>query len=266
MTVPPSVPLWQGRYKIPWDDPAFSRRMLAEHLTQDHDLASRRTAVIEAQVRWIHEHACAGKPCRILDLACGPGLYSARLAGLGHQCLGIDFGPASIAYAQAHAEPGCEFVLGDLRTADFGTGHEVALFIYGEFNVFPPDEIRAILAKTRAALVPAGRLLIEMQTVETVRKSGQAAPIEYQSPAGLFSDTPHRVQIDHAWYEEQATAQQVFRVTDEGTGQVTVYHNTSRAWTEEESRALLADAGFAATEFAADWPVPGSGLRLLLAR
>jgi hypothetical protein len=40
----PHQSLWNGDYKIPWHDPAFSRRMLAEHLAQSHDLASRRTA------------------------------------------------------------------------------------------------------------------------------------------------------------------------------------------------------------------------------
>jgi len=30
--------------KIPWDDPAFSERMLKEHLSQEHDAASRRWA------------------------------------------------------------------------------------------------------------------------------------------------------------------------------------------------------------------------------
>lgn len=28
--------------KIPWNEPAFSQRMLANHLSQDHDWASRR--------------------------------------------------------------------------------------------------------------------------------------------------------------------------------------------------------------------------------
>ncbi|EBO1314042.1 class I SAM-dependent methyltransferase, partial [Salmonella enterica] len=28
--------------KIPWDEPAFSQRMLENHLSQDHDWASRR--------------------------------------------------------------------------------------------------------------------------------------------------------------------------------------------------------------------------------
>ncbi len=37
--------------RLPWGDPGFSARMLAEHLDQRHDLASRRTAVIDAQAQ-----------------------------------------------------------------------------------------------------------------------------------------------------------------------------------------------------------------------
>ena len=37
----PPVP-WAEGEKIPWSDPAFSQRMLQEHLSQEHDAASRR--------------------------------------------------------------------------------------------------------------------------------------------------------------------------------------------------------------------------------
>ncbi len=86
---------WAGAYKIPWQDPAFSRRMLAEHLSQAHDLASRRLAWIDRQVAWIDETVLGGRPADILDLGCGPGLYCHRLAERGHRCRGIDFGPAA---------------------------------------------------------------------------------------------------------------------------------------------------------------------------
>lgn len=59
--------------KIPWDEPAFSQRMLANHLSQDHDWASRRQEIIEQQVEWIASQLSPG--AHILDLGCGPGLY-----------------------------------------------------------------------------------------------------------------------------------------------------------------------------------------------
>jgi hypothetical protein len=38
---------WSEGDNIPWDDPGFSDRMLAEHLSQDHDLASRKSETID---------------------------------------------------------------------------------------------------------------------------------------------------------------------------------------------------------------------------
>lgn len=76
----PSPAPWSEGDNIPWDDPGFSERMLAEHLSQEHDLASRKSATIERQVGWIFTEVLGAKPARLLDLACGPGLYTSRLA------------------------------------------------------------------------------------------------------------------------------------------------------------------------------------------
>ncbi|MCB0913600.1 MAG: class I SAM-dependent methyltransferase, partial [Propionibacteriaceae bacterium] len=147
--------LWQGAYKIPWDEPDFSARMLAEHLSQAHDLASRRTEWIQRQVAWLHHEALAGRPSRVLDLGCGPGLYAHRLAALGHQVHGIDFGPASVAHARSHDDTGrCDFTLGDLRTTEFGGPYDAAIFLYGELNVFPPSDALAILRRAGTSLAP----------------------------------------------------------------------------------------------------------------
>ena len=91
----PTPQPWDEGENIPWNDPEFSQRMLAEHLTQEHDAASRKFAKIDRHVQWIHKNVLGGKPARILDLGCGPGLYALRLARLGHQHTGIDFSPAS---------------------------------------------------------------------------------------------------------------------------------------------------------------------------
>jgi hypothetical protein len=38
---------WSEGDNIPWNDPEFSERMLTEHLSQEHDLASRRSETID---------------------------------------------------------------------------------------------------------------------------------------------------------------------------------------------------------------------------
>ena len=74
---------------------------------------------------------------RVLDLGCGPGLYTSRLARRGHTCVGIDFSPASIEYAREVARTqqlACEYHLADLRHAAYGTGYDLAMFIFGEIE------------------------------------------------------------------------------------------------------------------------------------
>lgn len=53
---------WSEGDNIPWNEPGFSRRMLREHLSQSHDLASRRSDKIDAHVGWIHREALCGSP------------------------------------------------------------------------------------------------------------------------------------------------------------------------------------------------------------
>ena len=63
-----------------WDDPHISSQMLKTHLDPTTDLASRRPEIIELTVTWLVETLSLQPGDSVLDLGCGPGLYSARLA------------------------------------------------------------------------------------------------------------------------------------------------------------------------------------------
>ncbi len=208
-----STETWQ---KIPWDEPNFSRRMLKEHLTQSHDAASRRTAIIERQVAWIHQHVLGGQAARILDLGCGPGLYTARLAALGHTCTGIDFSPASIEYARQHSA--CTYFQGDLREVAFGSGYDLVMMIYGELNTFTPEDAGQIVARALAALKPGGRLLLEPHTFEAVERIGHEPPTWYSAQAGLFSDQPY-LCLNDSFFEARRAVSRHF-VIDAQSGRV----------------------------------------------
>jgi SAM-dependent methyltransferase len=255
---------WTGAWKLPWDDPAFSRRMLAEHLTQDHDLASRRLEWIHRQVAWIHHHLLAARPASILDLACGPGLYSHRLSALGHHCRGIDFAPASINYARRfNPHPSrCEFVLGDLRRIPYGGPYRLAMLLYGEMNVFSPGEILAILQAARASLLPShGALILEVQAPEAVERAGRAGPFEEHLPSGLFSDHPYHCLTENQWLPEHQVAVQTYTIRPEA-GPPRVYRNTTRAWTDAALAGLLHAAGFRQISLQPAWPCNTPALAL----
>lgn len=258
--------LWEGRYKIPWDDPDFSRRMLDEHLSQSHDLASRKLATINKQVAWINEHVCDNRPRKILDLGCGPGFYLSEFVKRGHSCCGIDFSPASIEYAQNNIEGDCRLLREDLRTAEFGSGYDIAAMLYGELNVFSPEECAKIIRKAADALVTDGWLLLEVQTYDSVKKIGQSPNTWYKSEAGLFSDKPHICLIENHWSEDQSVTVQCFYIINAKTGTAECFRSTTLARREEEYHNMLSEAGFRDIEFRVDWLSGNDDLLLLTAR
>lgn len=238
---------WEEGDNIPWNEPGFSRRMLKEHLSQDHDAASRRYPVIERHVKFIHERILRGNPSRVLDLGCGPGLYAVRLARLGHVVYGIDFSPASIQYARELAgreNARCTFEQNDIRSASFGVDFDLAMLIYGELNVFRPSDAASILRKMRAALKPGGKLLLELSTAESVARIGAEAQSWHASSGGLFSDNPHLVLQEAFWDPDARAATKRYFIIDAESGGVTRCASTYQAYSSEELRALLSGIGF----------------------
>jgi SAM-dependent methyltransferase len=243
---------WAEGEKIPWNDPEFSKRMLREHLSQEHDAASRRFETIDRHVNWIHTHVLKEKPTRVLDLGCGPGLYTNRLARLGHQCVGIDFSPASIAYAREQAEPAgldCEYSQQDIRTADYGNEYGLVMSIFGEFNVFRPAEAKGILSKAWHALGPDGLLLLEPHTFEKVVDIGGQPSSWFSTEKGLFSDEPHLFLQENFWDADDRVAIQRYFVIEAATGEVVCNSSSMQAYTNEEYRSLLVECGFGEVAF-----------------
>lgn len=63
-----------------WDDPHISGQMLAAHLNPQNDQASRRPETIDISVDWMIKTLDLHDRSEVLDLGCGPGLYTFRLA------------------------------------------------------------------------------------------------------------------------------------------------------------------------------------------
>ena len=242
----PPIPWFEGD-NIPWNEPGFSQRMLKEHFSQEHDAASRRFTTIDRQVDWIHTSVLAQRPASILDLGCGPGFYSERLARLGHSCHGIDYSPASIEYASTTANRerlACTYLCQDIRQAEYPAGIGFAMLIYGEFNVFRPADAGVILDKAWQALDPGGILLLEPHPYKIVQRLGEEPNSWYSSSGGLFSESPHLVLQENFWDGELKVATIRYYVLDAHSGQVSQYAQSMQAYQDDEYRSLLIAHGF----------------------
>jgi SAM-dependent methyltransferase len=244
-SIPPDP--WAEGDNIPWNEPGFSRRMLKEHLSQEHDAASRRFEIIDRHVAWINATIIANEPTTILDLGCGPGLYAERLSRLGHTVHGIDYSPASIEYATEVAQRdhlSCTYACRDIRQADFTHENGLVMLIYGEFNVFLPADAKLILNKAMQALNPGGWLLLEPHSYPIIQQLGEKPASWYSAEAGLFSEHPHVVLQENFWNEQLHATTIHYFVIDVGTSQVAQYYQSMQAYKNEEYCSLLSAGGF----------------------
>jgi len=238
---------WSEGDNIPWNEPGFSKRMLKEHLSQEHNAASRKFVRIDQHIQWIHKYILGGKPCNILDLGCGPGFYANRLAELGHECVGIDFSPASINYAREIAQTNnnrCRFIEADIRQAEYGHGYDAAMLIYGELNIFKPSDMELILTKMHKAIKPRGTLILEPHTFDAVKTLGRQTSSWYSSESDVFSEQPHLVLEEFFWDSNRQTTTNRYFIIDAITGNVVRYARSIQAYTEMKYQALLESCSF----------------------
>ena len=229
-----------GEARLPWGDPAFSARMLVEHLDQRHDLASRRRAVITEHVAWLR--SIGVDPGRALDLGCGPGLYLEELAGAGWDCVGVDISPASIEYARERVP--ARFVLGDFATTSIDGPFDLVLVLFGEVNTIGIDAVRSLLAQIARSLAVDGRAVIERSTDTGVRNKGRAGSSWYRAFGGLFADGAHVVLQERRWFEPESASVERWWIVRGSDPAPQMYGSTTWSY-DAELDGVIADAGLA---------------------
>jgi ubiquinone/menaquinone biosynthesis C-methylase UbiE len=95
---------------------------------------------------------------RVLDVGCGTGLMSAKLAANGRQVVGVDISDAMLERARRHSRPGTRFVWGDAEKLPGKPGEFDAVVNLISFHHYP-NPARAA-AEFRRVLRPGGRLVL----------------------------------------------------------------------------------------------------------
>jgi SAM-dependent methyltransferase len=242
----PPIP-WRHGVNLPWDDPAFSERMLREHLDQSHGAASRRLPEIRAQVEVMLGWLGLRPGDRLLDVTCGPGLYAAEFARRGIAVTGVDFSPASIRYAREHcAGLPCEFVQADVREIDFASlssqPFDAAIYLYGQFTVLEPEESADVLRRVRQVLRPGAPILLEILADEKFDKKDSTW--WYTDRGRLWGDFPFLHLGERRWDREQRAAVERFHILNLESGELQTYGLADQAYTAEMMAAMLVGSGY----------------------
>lgn len=156
--------IYQKGTAVMWTDPYISKQLLDVHLNPDLDLASRKKETIEKTVQWIL-NTVEKSPLNILELGCGPGLYSQLLAEKGHHVTGVDFSENSITYAKHMAKErtlNIAYRQQDYLELEDQEKYDLVLLIFTDFGVLVPEDRTALLSKIYRALKPGGCFLFDV--------------------------------------------------------------------------------------------------------
>ena len=236
-----------------WDDEYISAWMLRAHLDPDEDGASRKLAFVEASADWLAGYAKLTSGSSVLDLGCGPGLYTERLARRGCAVTGIDFSRRSVDYAKTQAgKAGLEinYIYDNYLTATFPNQQDLVIMIYCDFGVLAAAEAQLLLAKVYTALKPGGYFIFDVFTPERYR--GKELQQKWSvKEGGFWRPGPHIC----LYQEFDYPAEQVFLdqyIIMEPDEQLAVYRNWNHYYTPVAITAVAEQARFQVKEFFGD--------------
>lgn len=118
-------------------------------------------------------------PLRFLDLACGTGNVSLRLARRGHRVTGVDRSAAMLAEARKKAQAAgiaVEWVQQDLRQLHLERTADAALCLYDSLNYLPGEpDLAQVFSRVKSAVVPGGLFLFDLNSPRRLERVGNRA-------------------------------------------------------------------------------------------
>lgn len=228
-----------------WNDPHISSQMLQVHLNPNVEAASRSPQVIDRTVAWLISTLKLKPDAAVLDMGCGPGLYTSRLSRAGLHVTGVDYSSRSIDYAATFAEEnGLDIVYryqNYLELTDENL-YDAVLLIYGDYCPLSPEQRARLLTNVSRALKPGGFFVFDVTTREHRKQSGNKNQW-YVAQSGFWKPGPHMVLEEGFDYPDQAIWLDQYTVI-EADGKISVYRNWFQDYEPESITAELETGGF----------------------
>lgn len=151
------------RDNLPWE--RLAQNLLKfDETPEEGFIFLSSAAVVEGRIEWLDQHLGLPSEVAILDIGCGPGLYSHRLAQLGYQVTGIDIADSFLQYGSQKAQPEdlpCRYLNLSMFEMTFEAQFEVVLLINSLARQLTLSELEILLTRVRKALKPGGYLIGE---------------------------------------------------------------------------------------------------------
>jgi SAM-dependent methyltransferase len=195
--------LYQRSKDFLWTDNYIAKQMLKFHLDTTNDAASRNEKTINSTINWIN--SIIPEKSLIIDLGCGPGLYSEKLALKEHIVTGIDISKNSIKYARKSASKNNlqikyyhQSYLQDLSYGKF----TIAMCIYCDFGALTNNEQVLFLKNVSNSLCNNGILILDVFANNLSNTKKEEKKWDYCNSSGFFSKKPHYILYECKYFKD----------------------------------------------------------------
>ncbi len=236
-----------------WTDKHISQQLLHVHLNTEVDLGSRKQETIDSTIQWILEKS-EKKQLNILDLGCGPGLYSEKLTRMGHKVTGVDFSENSITYAKNQAKQKAldityieeDYLNLNLKENSF----DLVILIFTDFGPLLPDEREQLLINIKRVLKPNGAFIFDVLNDKNMEH--KISPKNWDiAQKGFWKNEPYLVLSDSFIYKDHKVVLYQHLVLD-ALENLSVYRFWTHFFSHEDLTEILHDYQFTHLSFYED--------------
>lgn len=187
----------------------------------------------------------------VLDLACGTGTIACLLAERGYQVVATDGSEEMLTQAAQKAE-GLEhpplFLHQQMSRLRLLEPVDAAVSTLDSLNYLTGEKaLRETLSRVYRVLRPGGQFLFDVNTPHKLRRMDGQIYMDETEESFCVWRTFFSPKTQICTYQVD-----LFQLLPDGTWDRTFEEHRERAWTEEQLRALLAEAGFAKVTFTGD--------------
>ncbi len=242
------VTLYEKGTHTMWTDEYISKQLLEMHLNPNVDIASRSSENIESTVNYILKNIKCEK-ASILDLGCGPGLYTEKLAEKRHKVTGVDFSKNSINYAKNRLKENglqIDYVCDNYLNLDYDNKFDLIIMIYCDFGVLSLEERNTLIKKIYKALKKGGVFIFDTLNENSLSNMKFESSWEFSS-GGFWSDKPYLALSQSKHFKENKAILDEHIVINE-VGEHKIYRFWNHYLNYEEVNAIFQQHNFSKIE------------------
>jgi len=244
--------LYEKGTSFMWTNEHIAKQLLNVHLNPDVDLASRKMSTIHKTAHWILE--TQKEKLNILDLGCGPGLYTEIFAGNGHQVTGLDISKSSIEHAKKSAKKkklditylNANYLEIELEADQY----DLVTLIYTDLGVLIPVEREALLKMIYCVLKKGGTFIFDVLKDKNIENKKSPKTWEANN-SGFWSDSPYLALSESFLYpNEKVILFQHNIISNEGN--IETYRFWTHFFSQNDVRRMLQTHDFINLQFRED--------------